>query len=78
MRTIAEHVRLDVGPYAVEGYLHRSPSSHPLNALNRWSRFIPVNRDRIRNYHVLHDAGPAWSPTVPEDEAQPEAAQPAS
>jgi len=99
LRTIAEHVRLEVGPYAVDGYLHRSPSSHPLNALNRWSRFIPVtdahveiegssaepvahdvvlvNRDRIRNYHLLHDAGPAWSPSVPEDQPQPEAAQPA-
>ena len=100
MRTIAEHVRLDVGPYTIEGYLHRSPSSHPLNALNRWSRFIPVtdarvevegssvapvahevvlvNRDRIRNYHLLHDAGPAWSPTAPADETQPEAVQPAT
>jgi hypothetical protein len=82
LRTVPEHIRLEVGPYVVTGFLHRSPSAHPLNALNRWSRFLPVtdaeveidggtaapashevvlvNRDRIRNYHVLHDAGPAW------------------
>ncbi len=80
-RTVAEHVRLEVGPYTVIGDLHRSPSLPPLNALTRWSRFVPVtdalvelgggrepahhdvvlvNRDRIREYHELFDAGPAW------------------
>lgn len=42
LRTVAEHVRLEVGPFRVTGNLHRSPSAHPLNALNRWSRFLPV------------------------------------
>ena len=80
-RTIPEHVRLEVGPYTVTGDLHRPPSLPPLNALTRWSRFVPVtdalveiggghqrahhdvvlvNRDRIRAYHELFDAGPAW------------------
>ena len=80
-RTVHEHVRLEVGPYRVTGDLHRPPSLPPLNALTRWSRFVPVteamvefgagrepahhdvvlvNRDRIRAYHELFDAGPAW------------------
>lgn len=42
LRTIPEHVRLEVGPFTVTGNLHRPPSAHPLNALNRWSRFLPV------------------------------------
>ena len=42
LRTIPEHVRLEVGPFQVTGNLHRAPSAHPLNALNRWSRFLPV------------------------------------
>ena len=42
LRTIPEHVRLEVGPFTVTGNLHRAPSAHPLNALTRWSRFLPV------------------------------------
>jgi len=84
LRTIAEHVRLEVDPFRITGDLHHLPSVQSLNALTKWSRFIPVtdalvevdgsdvpptehavvlvNRDRIRAYHLLHDAGPAWAP----------------
>ena len=55
---MAEHVRLEVGPYTVTGDLHRSPSLPPLNALTRWSRFVPVTgalveigADRVPAHH---------------------------
>jgi hypothetical protein len=85
LHTVPEHVRLEVGPYTVTGDLHRLPSLPALNALTKWSRFVPVtgavvdiegstaptsehdvllvNRDRIRAYHELHDAGPAFART---------------
>jgi hypothetical protein len=42
IRTIPEAVRLEVGPFVITGHLHRVPTSPPLVALERWSRFIPV------------------------------------
>jgi hypothetical protein len=42
LRTIREHVKLEVGPYTVTGYLHRPPHAQQLNALTHWSRFMPV------------------------------------
>jgi hypothetical protein len=42
LRTIQEAVSLEVGPFVVTGHLHRSPTSPPLVALERWSRFVPV------------------------------------
>ena len=42
LRTIAEPVMLEVGPFVVTGKVHRSPTSPPLVALERWSRFLPV------------------------------------
>ncbi len=42
LRTIQEAVRLEVGPFVVTGHVHRSPTSPPLVALTRWSRFVPV------------------------------------
>jgi hypothetical protein len=100
LRTIAEHVRLEVGPYTVTGNLHRLPNVQALNALTRWSRFVPVteafvevagstaeparhevvlvNRDKIRAYHELHDAGPAWVPKPLESEDVEESVAPAS
>lgn len=57
-RTVAERVRLEVGPYTITGDLHRSPSLPPLNALTRWSRFVPVTGalveigpDRVPSHH---------------------------
>jgi hypothetical protein len=86
VHTVPERVRLEIGPYVVTGDLHRLPSLPALNALTKWSRFVPVtgavldvegsslpraehdvllvNRDRIRAYHELHDAGPAWTPPL--------------
>ena len=97
LRTITEHVRLEVDPYRITGDLHHLPSVQSLNALTRWSRFIPVtdalievdgsavapsehevvlvNRDRIRAYHVLHDAGPAWAPSAAEGDELVETAE---
>ena len=42
LRTIREAVQLEVGPYLVTGHVHRAPTSPPLVALTRWSRFLPV------------------------------------
>ncbi len=42
LRTIAERVRLEVDPFRITGDLHHLPSVQSLNALTRWSRFIPV------------------------------------
>jgi hypothetical protein len=42
LRTVAEPVRLDIGPFQITGNLHRPPSSQPLAALSRHHRFVPV------------------------------------
>ncbi len=42
LRTVAERVALQVGPFTVTGNLHRPPSAQPLAALSRWARFVPV------------------------------------
>jgi hypothetical protein len=42
LRTIAEPVRLEIGPFRVTGNLHRSPAAQPLAALSRHQRFVPV------------------------------------
>lgn len=47
LRTIAEPVRLEVGPYRVTGSLHRSPAAQPLAALSSWHRFVPVTAATI-------------------------------
>jgi len=47
LRTIEEPVVLEVGPFVVTGNLHRSPSSPPLAALQRWQHFVPVTRAHI-------------------------------
>jgi hypothetical protein len=41
-RTIADPVRLEVGPFRVTGNLHRHPASQPFAALTRHQRFVPV------------------------------------
>lgn len=101
LRTVAERVRLEVDPFRITGDLHHLPSVQSLNALTRWSRFIPVtdalvevdgsdlprtvhdvvlvNRDRIRAYHLLPDAGPAWAPAPADaDELVETAEEPAA
>lgn len=47
VRTIAESVRLEIGPFRVTGNLHRSPATQPLAALSRHQRFVPVTDARI-------------------------------
>jgi hypothetical protein len=42
LRTVAERVVLEVGPYLVTGNLHRPPNLLPLAALHRASKFVPV------------------------------------
>lgn len=42
LRTVADRVVLEVGPYTVTGYIHRPPNTQPLAALARRSRFLPV------------------------------------
>jgi hypothetical protein len=42
LRTIPERVRLDLGPFAVTGYIHRSPAAQPHAAVAGWARFVPV------------------------------------
>ncbi|MHB8893115.1 MAG: hypothetical protein ACYC65_13860 [Candidatus Limnocylindrales bacterium] len=42
LRTVAEPVVLQIGPFVVTGNLHRPPSAQPLAALSRWTRFVPV------------------------------------
>ena len=41
-RTIADRVRLEVGPFVVTGGLHRSPVCHPLSPLAGLARFVPI------------------------------------
>ena len=38
---------------------------------------VLVNRDRIRAYHLLHDAGPAWAPAPAEADELVETGEPA-
>ena len=42
LRTVADRVVLEVGPFTVTGYIHRPPNTQPLAALARRSRFLPV------------------------------------
>ncbi len=42
LRTVEEHVALELGPFVVTGNLHRPPHTQPLAALSRWARFVPL------------------------------------
>ncbi len=42
LRTVAERVTLELGPFLITGNLHRPPSSAPLASLSRWQRFVPM------------------------------------
>lgn len=42
LRTLRDHVALQVGPYRITGSLHRPPVAQPLAALAGWTRFVPV------------------------------------
>ncbi len=42
LRTVEERVTVELGPFIVTGNLHRPPSTQPLAALSRWSRFVPM------------------------------------
>ena len=55
LRTVEERVALSVGPFTVTGNLHRSPSSPPLAALSRWSRFVPVTDAVIQVGHGRYE-----------------------
>ncbi len=57
LRTIAERVRMQVGPFEVTGNLHRPPSASPLASLARWMRFVPMTEVEF------HFAGPDTAPT---------------
>ena len=41
-RTVEERVHLEVGPFVIEGNIHRPPSALPMAALTRWATFVPV------------------------------------
>jgi len=42
LRTVAERVSVELGPYVVTGNLHRPPNTAPLASLTRWQRFVPM------------------------------------
>jgi hypothetical protein len=42
LRTVREAVVMTIGPFTVQGHLHRAPNAAPLAALQTWARFIPV------------------------------------
>ncbi len=42
LRTVAERVELEIGPFFVTGNLHRPPNTQPLAALSRWAKFVPL------------------------------------
>jgi hypothetical protein len=46
-RTVEERVQLEVGPFLIEGNLHRPPNTVPLASLTRWATFVPVTDARI-------------------------------
>jgi hypothetical protein len=46
-RTVEERVLLEVGPFVIEGNLHRPPNALPLASLTRWATFVPVTEARI-------------------------------
>ena len=46
-RTVEERVKLEVGPFLIEGNLHRPPNTVPLAALTRWATFVPLTDARI-------------------------------
>lgn len=46
-RTVEEPVHMEVGPFLVQGYLHRPPTGMPLAALSHWGTFVPVTQARI-------------------------------
>jgi hypothetical protein len=46
-RTVEEPVHLEVGPFLVQGFIHRSPTGMPLAALSHWATFVPVTEARI-------------------------------
>lgn len=42
LRTVEEHVEVELGPFVITGNLHRPPNTQPLAALYRWARFVPM------------------------------------
>ena len=46
-RTVEEAVHLEVGPFLVQGYLHRPPTGMPLASLAHWGTFVPLTDARI-------------------------------
>jgi hypothetical protein len=46
-RTVEEPVHLEVGPFLIQGYVHRSPTGMPLASLAHWATFVPVTQARI-------------------------------
>jgi hypothetical protein len=46
-RTVEEPIHLEVGPFLVQGYIHRAPTGMPLAALSHWGTFVPVTQARI-------------------------------
>jgi len=42
VRTVAERVTLEIGPYWVTGNLHRMPTTQALAALTKRTRFVPL------------------------------------
>ncbi len=48
LRTVPERVRMRVGPFEVNGCLHRAPNAAPLASLARWMRFVPMTEVEFR------------------------------
>jgi hypothetical protein len=48
LRTVAERVWLQVGPFEVTGNLHRPPSAAPMASLAKWMRFVPMTEVEFR------------------------------
>ena len=46
-RTVEEPIHMEVGPFLVQGYIHRPPTGMPLAALSHWGTFVPVTQARI-------------------------------
>ena len=42
LRTVAERVTLELGPFEVTGNLHRPPNTQSLASLGRWAHFVPM------------------------------------
>lgn len=42
LRTVAERVTVELGPFVITGNLHRPPNTAPLASLSRWQRFVPM------------------------------------